>query len=158
MQFRPQVGQSVCSAHDGTELAAAVLQSYPYIYLPSPLPAGGMYIAGGHQISDAACFDHVRPPRPPSRIRYSKKQKKNTYTHWTTGHCHGGPCINTPDRTRCDAMRCQTVALAPLVVVSREGGRMKEGRKNPMRRWQRWRTAARGYTSRLRVQHQDDTK
>lgn len=26
-------------------------------------------------------------------------------------------------------MRCQTVALAPLVVVSREGGRMKEGRR-----------------------------
>jgi hypothetical protein len=52
-------------------------------------------------------------------------------------------------------MRCQTVALAPLVVVSRM---VDAGRKNPMRRWQRWRTAARGYTRRLRVQHQDDTK
>lgn len=123
------------------------------IHLPAQSPACRGYIAGGHQISDAACFDHVRPARTPSRIRYSKKQKNKTRIH--TGRLEdtapaGRALIH---RTGHDAMsnRCTCTAGRGLA-----GGWTHEGRKkNPMRRW---RTAARGYTRRLRVQHQDDTK
>jgi hypothetical protein len=90
-----------CTRRNGTGRTTAE-SSRPVlsIHLPAQSPACRGYIAGGHQISDAALTMYARPGHPAAYDTARNKKK----TRIDTGRLDSAPAgrAYTPDRTRCD--------------------------------------------------------